>query len=135
MPKIKSFAPSWLNEPAPGHKLFEAVSDDSRGSPSLGYGKKPKAGPRRTIARRGTEVFVAVGRQIRWGELAYLKESWEAKQGRSGSLGRIKRESPESSFEIYEDETATGNGVGGLAEGYRVSSLSARDAPGHSVCC
>ncbi|KAL2261772.1 hypothetical protein VTK26DRAFT_3413 [Humicola hyalothermophila] len=128
MPKIKSFAPGWLNEPAPGHKLFEAVNDDPRASSPLLYGKKPKPGPRRTIARRGTEVFVAVGKQIRWGDLTYLKESWEAKQTRSPSLARTKRESPGSSFDVYEDETAAGNGhAGGLSEGYRTLKTPVAD--------
>jgi nucleoporin NUP82 len=117
MPKIKSFAPSWLNEPSPGHKLFEQSSDDARISAGLPYGKRPKPGPRRTIARRGTEVFVAVGKQIRWGDLAYLKESWETKHARHGSGIRIKRESPEDSFG-YDDEAAE-NGT----QGYRVSAM------------
>ncbi|KAL2126608.1 hypothetical protein VTI74DRAFT_554 [Chaetomium olivicolor] len=108
MPKIKSFAPGWLNEPSPGHTLFEQSTDHVKSPASLPYCKKPKPGPRRTIARRGTEVFVAVGKQIRWGDLAYLKESWETKQGRPGSVARIKRESSDDSFD-YDDATA-GNG-------------------------
>ncbi len=113
MPKIKSFAPSWLNEPSPAHKLFEQPTDDARIPAALPYGKKPKPGPRRTIAKRGAEVFVAVGKQIRWGDLAQLKETWEAKNARSGS--RIKRESPEPDFGDGDiDENGTG--------GYRVSS-------------
>ncbi len=87
MPKIKSFAPSWLNEPSPGHKLFELSPDDARIPAALPYGKKQKPGPRRTIARRGTEVFVAAGKHIRWGDLAYIKDSWETKHGtRSASF-------------------------------------------------
>jgi nucleoporin NUP82 len=112
MPKIKSFAPSWLNEPSPGHKLFAQSSDDARFSTPSTNGKKAKPGPRRTIARRGTEVFVAAGKEIRWGDLAYLKESWETKQARSGSATRIKREGSEDSFDQDEE---------GLADGYRVS--------------
>ena len=124
MPKIKSFAPSWLNEPSPAHKLFEQPIDDARIPSNLPYGKKPNPGPRRTIARRGTEVFVAVGKQIRWGDLAALKESWETKNTRSGSVSRIKRESPES-FD-YDDGVA-GDGT----EGYRVSTM--RWAPPHNA--
>jgi nucleoporin NUP82 len=116
MPKIKSYAPSWLNEPSPGHKLFEQSGDDGRPSPTP-YGKKPKPGPRRTIAHRGTEVFVAVGKQIRWGDLAYLKESWETKQhARSTSGTRIKREPSDDSFEFGD------GAAGGGMEGYRVSA-------------
>lgn len=120
MPKIKSFAPGWLHEPSPGHQLFEQSSDDAKAPAALPYGRKVKSGPRRTIARRGTEVFVAVGKQIRWGDLAYLKETWETRQARSASGTRIKRESPEASFEY--DDGPIGNGhLGGLADGYRVS--------------
>ena len=114
MPKITSFAPSWLNEPSPAHKLFEQPSDDAGIPAALQYGRKSRPGPRRTIARRGTEVFVAVGKQIRWGDLAYLRESWETKHARSGSGTRIKRESSDSPD--YDD----GNADDGT-EGYRVS--------------
>lgn len=117
MPKIKSFAPSWLNEPSPAHKLFEQPIDDARIPSNLPYGKKPNPGPRRTIARRGTEVFVAVGKQIRWGDLAYLKESWETKHARSNSGARIKREGSDDSFDHD-------NGIiGHETEGYRVSRM------------
>lgn len=116
MPKIKSFAPSWLNEPAPGHKLFEQLSDDAKDSSPLPYGKKQKPGPRRTIARRGAEVFVAAGKQIRWGDLVRLKEAWKAKQARASGVSRIKTESPDGSFEVYDEEAA-----GNSNAGYRVS--------------
>ncbi|KAK4123265.1 hypothetical protein N657DRAFT_681382 [Parathielavia appendiculata] len=121
MPKIKSFAPSWLNEPSPGHKLFAQSSDDARTSASLQYGKKPKPGPRRTIARRGTEVFVAVGKQIRWGDLAYLKESWETRHARSSSGSRIKKESSDDLFG-YDDENA-----GNETDGYRIIKTPVAD--------
>ncbi|KAK3995953.1 hypothetical protein QBC44DRAFT_4374 [Cladorrhinum sp. PSN332] len=109
MPKIKSFAPSWLNQPSPGHKLFEPSSDDGKSSTSLVYGKKLKPGPRRTIANRGIEIFVAVGKEIRWGDLVDLKESWETKQARSGGGG----------FEVYDEEAAA-KAKQGLMEGYRI---------------
>lgn len=122
MPKIKSFAPAWLNEPAPGHKLFEAPVDDSKLAAPSAHGKKTKPGPRRTIARRGTEVFVAVGKQIRWGDLVYLKESWETR--RSGSIPRSRREESAASFEIYDEEADRNGHTGQTGEaggGYRVS--------------
>jgi len=122
MPKIKSFAPGWLNEPALGHKLFEASVDDSKLPAPLAYSKRAKSGPRRTIARRGTEIFVAVGKQIRWGDLAYLKESWETR--RSGPGPRLRREESEASFEIYDEEADRTGHTGPAGEaggGYRVS--------------
>ena len=123
MPKIKSFAPGWLNEPAPGHKLFEAAIDDAAKLPaSLAYSKKGKPGPRRTIARRGTEVFVAVGKQIRWGDLAHLKESWESRPSRAGGI-RIQRQDSDGSFEVYDEEAGRDDhAASSPADGYRVST-------------
>lgn len=68
-------------------------------------------GPRRTIARRGTEVFIAVGKEIRWADLVYLKEAWEGKQENQRSFlkGRQSRYGDES-----DEEEPT-------AQGYRVS--------------
>ncbi|KAL2017313.1 hypothetical protein VTK56DRAFT_2336 [Thermocarpiscus australiensis] len=127
MPQIKSFAPSWLNEPAPGHKLFEPSDDDVKTPASLPYGKTPKPWPRRTIARRGTEVFVAVGKQIRWGDLAHLKETWEAKQARSGAGTRVKKEDSDDSFAAFDEETTGHINAGGLAEGYRIIKTPVAD--------
>ena len=98
MPKVKSYTAPWLAGNAPGHKLFEPSPDAIRSrafSPPYSSKNKPALGPRRTIARRGTEVFVAVGKEIRWADLAYLKDEWTTRQprGRTGSAGvRIKRE-------------------------------------------
>ena len=41
-------------------------------------------GPNRTIAKRGTEVFIAAGKQIRWTDLVSLKSDFED-QSRSPS--------------------------------------------------
>jgi nucleoporin NUP82 len=116
--------PSWLNEPAPGHKLFVSSPEDAR-PPSQLYSSKPKPGPRRAIAHRGTEIFVAVGKQIRWGSLVNLKESWESKQSKSvfGSARHRKAES-DGSFEVYDEEGENGSVQNGAAsEGYRVRTL------------
>jgi nucleoporin NUP82 len=110
MPKVKSFAVPWLAANAPGHQLFEPSADARRShslAPSYSSSKKQALpGPRRTIARRGTEVFVAVGREIRWGDLAYLKEEWLSKQpkNRAGGFPHIKREDSFSSFGGAEEE-------------------------------
>lgn len=37
-------------------------------------------GPKRIIARRGTEVFVVVDDQIRWSDLGMLKDKWDEQQ-------------------------------------------------------
>ena len=134
--KVKSYTPGWLSKPAPGHTLFKATSEDLDASVFSPYSsnKKARPGPRRTIARRGTEVFVAVNREIRWGDLVYLKESW----AEMGASTRIKREDSNGSFSIYDE---TRNGTEGSdsrpAEGYRVSWskhicwTKCSSAPGH----
>lgn len=117
MSRIKSYTPSWLSKPAPGHTLFQASAEDLKAS-VLSSRKKARPGPRRTIARRGTEVFVAVNREIRWGDLVYLKETYTEKAGNT----RIKREdSTTDSFSIYDEtRTTIEGGEGKPAEGYRV---------------
>ncbi|KAF4471644.1 nucleoporin nup82 [Fusarium albosuccineum] len=104
MPKVKSYSAAWLSSNAPGHRLFEPSPEASRSrglDSTYSSKKKPVAGPRRTIARRGTEVFVAVGREIRWGDLAYLKDEWanHRAKGRSGQGIRIKREDSAQPFD------------------------------------
>ena len=103
MPKVKSYSASWLAMDSPGYRLFQPSPESLRSralSPSYPSKKKPIAGPRRTIARRGTEVFVAVGKEIRWGDLVYLKEQHAGRQtrGRSSQTPRIKREDSSMSF-------------------------------------
>jgi nucleoporin NUP82 len=121
MPKIRSYVPSWLNEPAPGHKLFVPSTDDAKQPNTQLYSNRAKLGPRRTIARRGTEIFVAVGKQIRWGNLVHLKESWESKQSKSIFGSRFKKEDSDGSFELYDEEADSNHAQNGAAsEGYRV---------------
>jgi nucleoporin NUP82 len=124
MPRIKSYAPAWLNEPAPGHRLF-ATSNDLNTPASQQYGAyRSKPGPRRTIARRGTEVFVASGKQIRWGDLVHLKDAWESKSPKAWPGVRVKREDSDGSFDVYDDELGSSGQNGMQAEGYRVCILS-----------
>lgn len=115
MPKVKSYSAAWLSKNALGHQLFEPSSDTLRAralSPAAASRKEAAPGPRRTIANRGTQVFVANGREIRWGDLAYLKEQWSNGQsrGRSGGRGfRLKREDSTQSLEdSIEFENAAG---------------------------
>lgn len=94
MPKIKSYSAPWLSSPnAPGHQLF-APSADSARPRALGPASKSQSfpGPKRTIARRGTEVFVAVGKEIRWADLAYLEDAWKSRGGMGSDAVRVKRE-------------------------------------------
>jgi len=87
MPKVISYTPSWLCEPAPGHQLFKTAEESNPRGQTTTYKalteslkRNAKPGPRRAIAHRGTEVFIAVGKEIRWADLVYLKEAWDDKQ-------------------------------------------------------
>lgn len=70
MPKVLGYTPDWLSRPNPGYHLFASKHTDSNGVAA----KRPEPGPRRTIATRGSEIFVAVGNEIRWADLVNLKE-------------------------------------------------------------
>ena len=80
MPKILSYTPSWLTRPSPGYALFSekpkeinvAANGQKQGS------QDPQI--RRTIAHRGTEVFVVVDNEIRWSDLVMLREKSEEDQ-------------------------------------------------------
>lgn len=104
--KVKSYSAAWLSNGELGHQLFEGTNDSlhHRGLSRAGSSKKDAApGPRRTIAKRGTEVYVAAGKDIHWGDLAYIKEQWTSgtSRGRSGSAAgvKIKREDSMQSVE------------------------------------
>lgn len=67
-----------------------------------------KHGPRRTIARRNnTEVFIAVGKEIRWADLAYLKGAYEHKES-TKSAGKGKGKRRDSNESQYTADTAQG---------------------------
>jgi nucleoporin NUP82 len=109
MPKVKSYSAPWLSGNAPGRQLFAPADDAPRNTSLSSPSKASLPGPRRTIARRGTQVFVASGREIRWGDLAYLKEQWangQARESKGRSTGRpggIKREDSYEDDEDFED--------------------------------
>ncbi|EMC94197.1 hypothetical protein BAUCODRAFT_36668 [Baudoinia panamericana UAMH 10762] len=71
MPHVRSRNPSWLARPSPASRLFE---QHDRSSPAHQHDE----GPSRRLAHRGTELFVAVGNELRWSDLVSLKASGEA---------------------------------------------------------
>ncbi|KKA28272.1 hypothetical protein TD95_001838 [Thielaviopsis punctulata] len=109
MPKVTAYTPSYLAPGAAGHALFAASSEPA--SPFIAKkkgGHKSHLGARRTVARRGTELFVASGREIRWGDLAYLKDVHENRRAeRSKSSLSIKVEDDDSASSV-SDELAAG---------------------------
>ena len=106
MPKIKSYSAPWLQDPNPGHRLFKQSEDNSRLPASIAYSRNASSGPKRTIAQRGNEVFVASGREIRWGDIAYLNYAFEAHQSRARAASHLNGNSSDSSFEVYDEETS-----------------------------
>lgn len=71
MPKILARDPDWLGTGTPGFRLFQQNNiAKSKRSPEVQY-----EGAQRKIARRGTELFVAVGNELRWSEVGLLKDT------------------------------------------------------------
>ncbi|QSZ29155.1 hypothetical protein DSL72_003666 [Monilinia vaccinii-corymbosi] len=121
MPRVLAYTPTWLSKPSPGHEIFTAGPATSNPTaPGNIYNandkKSNKPGPRRTIARRGTEVFIAVGKEVRWADLVYLKEAWENKQENQRSFLKGKSRSGE--------EPEAGDDV---ARGYRILKIPVAD--------
>ena len=71
MPRILRHTPQWLERPAPGYKLFNDTQNDTLANGNV---KHQKGRIFRIVAHRGTEVFVAVGNQLRWSDLVLLRE-------------------------------------------------------------
>ena len=86
MPKVLEFTPPWLRRPSEGYDLFAidniALKQGNSGDAGIPNGKTNETqeylGATRTIARRGTEVFVVVENKIRWSDLCMLQEAYKA---------------------------------------------------------
>ena len=83
MPKILARDPAWLARPSPGFHLFQPDSSNSKAqrSPDVRY-----EGPLRKMAHRGTEVFVAVGHELRWSDMNLLKDAGDDVQRKYGAV-------------------------------------------------
>ncbi|TGO29202.1 hypothetical protein BPAE_0017g00080 [Botrytis paeoniae] len=120
MPQVLGYTPTWLSKPNPGHEIFTAKPTGIQTASGASYNrnekKTNKTGPKRTIARRGTEIFIAVGKEIRWADLVYLKETWENKQENQRSFLKGKSRAEE---EIKAEEN--------VARGYRTLKIPVAD--------
>ena len=84
MPKIISLTPRWLTRPSPGAEVFAAAPEQQHSSlRQQALVNESYLGPHKVLARRGTEVFVVVGSEIRWFNLRKLKHDGEIKQTES----------------------------------------------------
>ena len=76
MPKILERDPAWLASATPGHTLFQpSTSAAAQRSPD-----SKDAGASRKLAHRGTELFVAVGNELRWSEIGLLKDAGDRRR-------------------------------------------------------
>lgn len=96
MPRILSYTPSWLSRPSPGYQVFKPSNNNKQLDPEdpnhyAHVSNRPQEylGPKRTIAHRGTQIFVAVGNEIRWSDLCMLKDDWEDLQQQRNSKKKL----------------------------------------------
>lgn len=121
MPRIISYTPPWLSRPNPGFQVFSSTPPTL--SPPHTDGKSPRQftneqadwarsadeGPRRTIARRGTEIFVVADNQIRWTDLCMLKDDWEESEARKKPGQRRAGSQTNPQFDGDGEEDKSGN--------------------------
>ncbi|KAJ6168662.1 hypothetical protein N7497_001505 [Penicillium chrysogenum] len=102
MVKVNSYAPAWLCRPSPGAKFLSSSSAQNPAE-DLQTGRKPvSSGATRTIAKRGNEVFAVVDNEIRWSNLARLKDQWqqEIKQ-KKGSVSETEEQTDNTQISPY----------------------------------
>jgi hypothetical protein len=98
MPTILNYTPPWLTRPSRGSKIFtDTTSHGSKpstsfrasqsGSPNGITPNESHQGPRRLLAKRGTEIFAVVNNKIRWADLARVKSDWEDQAGAQSAQG------------------------------------------------
>ncbi|KXT15387.1 hypothetical protein AC579_2195 [Pseudocercospora musae] len=97
MPKVIQRAPKWLDYGQPAHDFFQPANKSSINGKARAASEfeSAKEGPSKQIAHRGTEVFYATGNELRWADLALLKEAGE------GGI-RPGRGQPQTSPQLYK---------------------------------
>ncbi|EME84553.1 uncharacterized protein MYCFIDRAFT_133498 [Pseudocercospora fijiensis CIRAD86] len=79
MPKVIQRAPKWLDHGQAAYDFFQpanksSINGKARAASEL---ESAKDGPSKRIAHRGTEIFYATGNELRWADVALLKEAGE----------------------------------------------------------
>ncbi|RMZ89876.1 hypothetical protein DV736_g2886, partial [Chaetothyriales sp. CBS 134916] len=99
MPRVIGYTPPWLSKPSPGASIF---SDPFASTPPSPFKRQTSSssdsteyhGPKQLIAHRGAEIFAAVGNQLRWADLAKVKDNWEeqlqAQAGKSDDSAKVQ---------------------------------------------
>ena len=93
MPKVVSYTPPWLSRPSPGATLFSSAP--SKITDAALANKPAYEGPTRTLARRESEVFIVVDNEIRWADLARLKNEWQQSRSKMGSEKKNSKDQEE----------------------------------------
>ncbi|KAJ5171831.1 hypothetical protein N7492_004424 [Penicillium capsulatum] len=102
MPKVTSYAPAWLSRPSPGASVFSRTTARNPAE-DLRNGTKPAATPAtRTIAKRGIEIFTAVDNEIRWSDLARLKDQWQQRprQQKDSAANQAEENSTNDAYKV-----------------------------------
>ena len=97
MTEITTNKISWLRTGSPGHSIF---SDPPKAPPKPKYvlaatrtlPEEEETSPKREIATRGTEVFVAAGCEVRCVDLRDLKARDEDEEATVGGKGKQRAE-------------------------------------------
>ena len=94
MPKVLSYTPPWLSRPSPGFRVFY---DPPKSTPA-----NPESAPAvsKTVVSRGTQLFVAVGNEIRWTDLVYLKDYYSENASTRKQTPLSLESAPESLFRV-----------------------------------
>ncbi|KLJ10973.1 hypothetical protein EMPG_09804 [Blastomyces silverae] len=129
MPKVIDYSPPWLSRPSPGATFLLSSRSEcpsqanriSRGKDAGDTREQRYLGPKRTLARRGTEVFAVVDNQIRWSNLSTLKDEWQA-EVRQKRKGTERGRETERSLS-REDESSLGHAPDEEASFYRVLTV------------
>ncbi|KAK0879805.1 hypothetical protein LTR87_006442 [Friedmanniomyces endolithicus] len=74
MPRVVAQQPPWVVRGSSGHQLFQ--HDERAKTPTTKSAHYD--GPTRKIAHRGTEIFVAVGNELRWADVNALEGSQQS---------------------------------------------------------
>ena len=106
MPKILAYTPEWLSRNNPGFQVF-SNSQPRQAQAQANDNSNDYVGPKKTIARRGAEIFTVVEKQIRWADLSILKENFE--EQKATPTKAPKSTGPRTNLQIEKDGPEDGS--------------------------
>ena len=106
MPKVLAYTPEWLSRNNPGFQVF-SDAQPRQAQAQANDSTHDYVGPNKTIARRGTEIFTVVGKQIRWTDLSILKENFEEQKATPTKAPKFT--GPKTNIQIEKDGPEDGS--------------------------